>query len=71
MEVLRLFSNLKLALQSFKKHLSDYIAIAFVFSMIVLLGFLVGWLMVGLLIAAVCIVIPAIMIALKYTKYKQ
>jgi hypothetical protein len=38
--------------------------------MIVLLGFLVGWLMVGLLIAAVCIVIPAI-ISLKFCLFQS
>jgi len=64
-----LFNSLKLALQSFKKNWKDYLAISFVFSAIVFIGVLIGQSMIGMLLAFVGIVIPAI-ISLKFCVFQ-
>ena len=69
MEVFTLFNDLKLALQSFKKNWADYLAISFVFSMIVFIGILLGQTMIGMLLAFTGVIIPAI-ISLKFCVYQ-
>ena len=64
-----MFNEFKLAFQSFKKNWADYLSISFVFAMIVFIGFLVGYLTIGLLLAFILIVIPAI-ISLKFCVYQ-
>ena len=64
-----MFNELKLAVKAFKKNLVDYLAISFVFAMIVFLGILIGQIALGLLLAYVVIIIPAI-ISLKFCAYQ-
>jgi len=68
LEVLTLFNNLKLALQSFKRNWQDYLAISFVFSAILFIGVLLGHFVVGTLLAYIIIFIPAI-ISLKFCAF--
>ena len=63
-----MFNNLKLALQSFKRNWQDYLAISFVFSVILFVGVLLGQLVVGPLIAFIIVFIPAI-ISLKFCAF--
>lgn len=65
-----MFNNLKLALQSFRKNLKDYLAISFVFSVIVFVGILIGQSMIGMLFAYIMIVVPAI-ISLKFCLFQS
>lgn len=64
-----LFNELKLAFQSFKRSWADYLAISFVFAMIVYIGLLIGQSIIGLLLAFIIVVIPAI-ISLKFCAYQ-
>ena len=64
-----MFNEFKLAFQSFKKNWADYLAMSFVFAMIVFIGFLVGQLVIGLLLAFILVMIPAI-ISLKFCVYQ-
>ena len=64
-----MFNELKLAFQSFKRSWADYLAISFVFAMIVYIGLLIGQSMIGLLLAYIIVVIPAI-ISLKFCAYQ-
>ena len=65
-----MFKNLKLALASFKKNWKDYIALSFVFGVIIFLGVLLGQALVGMLIAFIAIMIPAI-ISLKFCTFQS
>jgi len=65
-----LFNDLKLAFQSFKRNWTDYLAISFVFAMIVFIGIFVGQAMVGLLLGFIIVIIPAI-ISLKFCIYQS
>ena len=65
----RLFNDLKLAFQSFKKNWVDYLAISFVFSMIVYIGILIGQAITGLLISFIVVIVPAI-IGLKFCVFQ-
>ena len=64
-----MFKNIKLAFQSFKKSWADYLAISFVFGVIVTIAFLIGQSLVGMLIAFVAIIVPAI-ISLKFCVFQ-
>lgn len=64
-----MFSEFKLAFQSFKKNWADYLSMSFVFAMIVFIGLLVGQMIGWLLIALIFVVIPAI-ISLKFCIYQ-
>lgn len=64
-----MFNELKLSIKAFKKNWADYLAISFVFAMIVFLGILIGQVALGLLLAYVVIIIPAI-ISLKFCAYQ-
>ncbi len=65
-----MFDNLKLAFQSFKRNLGDYLAISFVFGVIVFIGVLIGQSILGMLLAGIIIIIPAI-ISLKFCLYQS
>lgn len=65
-----MFKNLKLALASFKKNWKDYLALSFVFGVIIFLGTLIGQTVVGMLIAFIAIMIPAI-ISLKFCTFQS
>ena len=65
-----MFNDLKLAFQSFKRNWTDYLAISFVFAMIVFIGIFVGQAMVGLLLGFIIVIIPAI-ISLKFCIYQS
>lgn len=65
-----MFKNLKLAFSAFKKNWKDYLALSFVFGMIIFLGILLGQLVIGLLIAFIAIMIPAI-ISLKFCAFQS
>lgn len=64
-----MFNELKLAFQSFKRSWADYVAISFAFAMIIFIGFLIGYSFLGLLLAYILIMIPAI-ISLKFCVYQ-
>lgn len=63
-----MFSGLKLAFQSFKKNISDYLGIAFVFGVIVFLGVLLSEFLLGSLFSFIIVIIPAI-ISLKFCAF--
>ena len=65
-----MFNDLKLALQSFKRNWTDYLAISFVFAMIVFIGIFIGQAMIGLLLGFIIVIIPAI-ISLKFCVYQS
>ena len=65
-----MFKNLKLALASFKKNWKDYLALSFVFGVIIFLGVLIGQTILGMLIAFIAIMIPAI-ISLKFCTFQS
>lgn len=64
-----MFSELKLAFQSFKRSWADYLAISFVFSVIVFIGILIGQATIGLLFSFIIIIIPVI-ISLKFCVFQ-
>ena len=65
-----MFTNLKLAFNSFKKNWQDYLAISFVFGVITFIGVLIGKTMIGMLLAYIIIAIPAI-ISLKFVAFQS
>lgn len=65
----KLFKDLKLAFQSFKKGWKDYLAISFAFAMIVYIGILLAEVFIGLLLAYVIVIVPAI-ISLKFCVFQ-
>lgn len=65
-----MFTNLKLAFNSFKKNWQDYLAISFVFGVITFIGVLIGRTMIGMLLAYIIIAIPAI-ISLKFVAFQS
>ena len=64
-----MFTNLKLAFQAFKRNMADYLAISFVFAMIVFIGILIGQSIVGMLLAFIIVIIPVI-ISLKFCVFQ-
>ena len=60
-----MFNDLKLAFQSFKKNVGEYLAVSFIFGVMLLVGVLLSTFLVGPLIAFVIVGIPAI-ISLKF-----
>ncbi len=65
-----MFKSLKLAFQSFKNKWQDYLAVSFIFSVIIFVGFLIGQLFAGLFIAYIVVMIPAI-ISLKFCAFQS
>lgn len=65
-----MFNNIKLAFNSFKKNYQDYLAISFVFGVLLFLGILIGRTMLGMLLAYIVIAIPAI-ISLKFVVFQS
>lgn len=65
-----MFKNLKLAFASFKKSWKDYLSLSFVFGVIVFLAILVGLTFIGIPIAFIVLVIPAI-ISLKFCCFQS
>lgn len=65
-----MLKNLKLSFDSFKKNYQDYLAISFVFGVILFLGVLIGRTMLGMLLAYIVIAIPAI-ISLKFVVFQS
>ena len=65
-----MFNNIKSAFQSFKKNWQDYLAISFVFGVIVFIGVLVSYFLTGMLLAYIIVIIPAIM-SLKFCVFQS
>ena len=63
-----MFNDFKYAFQSFKKNIADYLAISFVFSVLMLICFLVGKFILGAILAIIIVAVPAI-ISLKFCAY--
>ena len=64
-----MFNNIKSAFQSFKKNWQDYLAISFVFGVLVFIGVLVSYFLSGMLLAYIIVIIPAIM-SLKFCTFQ-
>ena len=65
-----MFNDIKLAFQSFKKNFADYLAVSFVFGMIVLVGIMLGQMVIGMFLASIIVIIPAIM-SLKFCAFQS
>ena len=63
-----MFNDLKLAFQSFKRNIGDYLAISFVFGVMLFIGVLLSEFLVGPLVSFVMVGIPAI-ISLKFCAF--
>lgn len=63
-----MFNDLKLAFQSFKKNIVEYLALSFIFGTILFIGVLLSEFLVGPILAFVIVAIPAI-ISLKFCAF--
>jgi len=70
LEVTIMFSDLKLAFQSFKKNKGDYLAISFVFGVMLFAGVLLSEFLLGPVFSFIILIIPAI-ISLKFCAFNS